>query len=111
MIRMIAAIRGALALLLLTAAVPAVLVALAGSPIPISLSSIEDLQDWLHDPLQPRFAAGTAGVVAWLVWAAVTAAVLRNVAARLPRLAGLAGHRLTSYLPRPVQGLTATVLG
>jgi len=112
MMRMIAAVRTAIGVLMLTVGVPLVLAAVAGSPIPHSMPTLDQLRAWLDEPLQPEYAAGTARTIAWGLWAALTAAVVAVLTATAAgRISKLNARRLAVYLPRPIQGLTATVLG
>jgi two-component SAPR family response regulator len=107
---MIATVRDTLIVLALVAGPPIGLLAVAGSPIPDRLPSAAVVAAWVHDPLQPPFAAVMAVTAGWLLWSLYTGAILACLAAqaRLPR-ARL--RRMYACLPGPVQGLTATVLG
>jgi DNA-binding SARP family transcriptional activator len=110
MIRMMAAVRDALVVLAFVAGPPAGLLAVAGSPIPDALPSAAALHAWLDDPLHPRFAAGTAITVGWLLWAGGTATIVTCLTARF-RAARPRWHRATAWLPPPMQTLAATVVG
>jgi DNA-binding SARP family transcriptional activator len=108
MIRMIAAVRATITALVLLAGAPVLLVALGGSPVPARTPSVAQVQAWLDDPLQPRYVPGTARAVAWSIWALIAATILTVGVMRARRWRWA---RLAVYLPGPVQGLAATVLG
>jgi DNA-binding SARP family transcriptional activator len=108
MIRMIAMIRATTATVALLAGVPVLLVALGGSPLPDHPPSATQVQAWLEDPLLPAYVPGTARVVAWLIWALLAALVFAVGVLRARRWRW---ERLAAYLPGPVQGLAATLLG
>ena len=110
MIRMIAAIRDVIVAAGIVLGGPVLLTAAAGSPIPHQLPTAAVLRVWLDDPLNPAFAAVTGRTIGWLVWAACALAVLFCLAGRLSRLPARLRH-LMAYLPPPVQGLTATMVG
>src|SRR5690349_24851078 len=111
MIRTVAVVRDALILLALVAGPPAGLLAVAGSPIPDELPSAAVLQDWLPNPLQPRYVTVLGAYTGWLLWVACTLLIGVTIAgsARRPRLRRLGRWR--HYLPGPMQSLTATVVG
>lgn len=108
MMRMIALIRAATTTMTLLVGVPVLLVALGGNPLPQHLPSGSQVQAWLDDPLMPGYVPGTARVVAWLVWALLAALILTAGTVRARRWRW--GH-LAAFLPGPVQGLAATLLG
>src|SRR5688500_14672225 len=104
MIRLMAAIRATVAVLMLLAAVPFLLHALGGSPLPGRAPSTAQIQNWMHDPLQPQYVAATIKAGAWLIWALLVGVVLAVMWARARRWRWA---RLAVYLPGPVQGLAA----
>ena len=108
MIRMMAAIRILALTVAFVAGVPVVLVALGGSPLPEEAPSAAQMQAWLDDPLHPGYVPASGWVVVWLIWALLATLLLTvwMLHARRWRWA-----RLTAYLPGPVQGLAATLLG
>src|SRR3982750_2789083 len=108
MIRMIAAVRAVVTALVLLAGVPMLLVMIGGSPLPQRRPSAGQVQAWLDDPLLPRYAPGTVRAIAWLIWALIAAAIIAVMAARVRRWRWA---RLAAYLPGPVQGVAATLLG
>ncbi|MGA5304582.1 BTAD domain-containing putative transcriptional regulator [Nucisporomicrobium flavum] len=108
MIRMMAALRAALAATVWTAGLPIVLVAVGGSPIPASLPTAASVQAWLNNPLLPQYTPGTVKATAWAVWALTAVAI---VAVGVQRTRRWQWARLVAYLPGPVQGLAATLLG
>src|SRR6266511_574371 len=108
MIRMIAAVRAAVAATAWLVGLPGLLVVLGGSPIPASPPSAVSVQAWLDNPFLPQYAPGTVKTTAWLIWA-LTALTILTVWVRRARRWQWA--RLTAYLPGPVQGLAATLLG
>lgn len=108
MIRMVAAIRVVVVACALLFGVPALLFAVAGSPLPAQTPSAEQWQLWANDPLHPRYAGATARTVMWLVWALLAVLVAAAVAARVRRLPW---SRAAGYLPGPLQGLAATLIG
>jgi hypothetical protein len=110
MIRMIAAVRDVIVAAAIVLGGPVLLTAVAGPPIPHRRPTAAVLRAWLDDPLQPAFAAATARTIGWLVWAGCTLAVLACLAGQLRRLPARL-RQLTAYLPPPVQGLTATMVG
>ncbi|GLY96536.1 BTAD domain-containing putative transcriptional regulator [Actinoplanes sp. NBRC 103695] len=63
---------------------------------------------WLDNPFLPDYAPGTVKATAWAVWAVIAVAV---IAVGLRRARRWPWARLTAYLPGPVQGLAATLLG
>jgi DNA-binding SARP family transcriptional activator len=108
MIRMIAAIRTTVITMAFIVGVPTVLVTLGGNPLPDQAPSATQLQTWLDDPLHPQYAPATAWVVVWLIWALLAAMIFTVWVLRARRWRWA---RLTAYLPGPVQGLAATLLG
>ena len=107
MIKMMAAVRTFVIAGALLFGVPVLLALAAGSPLPQRVPSADQLRAWLDEPLQPRYAGDTARVVAWLIWAAVAAAVLAAAAAQIRRWPWT---RLLTYVPRPLQGLAAAII-
>ncbi|WP_239132647.1 bacterial transcriptional activator domain-containing protein [Paractinoplanes durhamensis] len=105
---MIAAVRATVTAVALLAATPLLLVAVGGSPLPHRLPSAAQVQTWLQDPIRPQYMPATARSFAWLVWALTALLVLLVVWVRIRRWRWA---RLVAYLPGPVQGLAATVLG
>ncbi|WP_328469093.1 LysM peptidoglycan-binding domain-containing protein [Actinoplanes sp. NBC_00393] len=105
---MVAAIRVVVVACALLFGVPALLFAVAGSPLPAQTPSAEQWQLWANDPLHPRYAGATARTVMWLVWALLAVLVAAAVAARVRRLPW---SRAAGYLPGPLQGLAATLIG
>ncbi|SCL20363.1 transcriptional activator domain-containing protein [Micromonospora pallida] len=100
------ALARATAVTVLVTVVPAILIRVGGDAVP--RPSMALLRAWIHQPLTPGFLAVVVLVAAWLVWALLATAV----AVRLY----VAATRLTRWLPpihlpRPLQGLTAAVLG
>ncbi|WJK33162.1 BTAD domain-containing putative transcriptional regulator [Solwaraspora sp. WMMA2065] len=72
---------------------------------PVSMAAV---RAWIHQPLTPGFLAALGLAGAWLVWAVIATAVAARLCAAATRLARwLPPLRL----PRPLQGLTAAVLG
>jgi DNA-binding SARP family transcriptional activator len=112
MFRIIAGLCRALIALVLWAAVPVLLVAVGWVPWPRHRPSLSEVQDWLDDPLRPdRFPAVGWGAM-WLLWIGVTCCVIAMHADRLRRRNWRRRwQRICSYLPGPVQGLAATLLG
>ncbi|MET8147890.1 BTAD domain-containing putative transcriptional regulator [Actinoplanes sp. NPDC049668] len=108
MIRLMAAIRTTVAVVTLLAAVPLLLAEIGGNPLPDRVPSTVQIQNWLDDPLQPQYVAATAEAAAWLIWALLAATVLGVMGTRVRRWRWA---RLAIYLPGPVQGLSATLLG
>ncbi|GAA3943185.1 LysM peptidoglycan-binding domain-containing protein [Actinoplanes auranticolor] len=108
MIRLMAAIRTTVAVMALLAAVPLLLAAIGGSPLPDRTPSSVEIQNWLDDPMQPQYVAATVKAAAWVIWALLAAAVLGVMWVRVRRWRWA---RLAIYLPGPVQGLAATLLG
>ena len=78
MIRMIAVVRTTVITAAFMAGVPTVLVALNGNPVPDQAPSAAQLQTWLADPLHPQYVPVTAWVMAWLLWALLTAIIFGN---------------------------------
>lgn len=90
-LRGLAALFGLLAVI---GGVPAVLLALAGSPIPTSLPGLDDAADMLTRPDDGTLVLQLLEVAVWAAWAYLTVCVAIEVAARLrgvpaPRLPGL----------------------
>jgi DNA-binding SARP family transcriptional activator len=110
MICRIAAVRDALVTTALVVGPPVLLITLTGPPLPRQWPSVAAVQAWADEPLHPSYAAGTARTIAWLVWAALAAAVLAALSGRLRQLPAQL-RRMTTFLPPPVQGLTATMVG
>jgi DNA-binding SARP family transcriptional activator/LysM repeat protein len=110
MFRIIAAVRDALIVLAFVACPPAVLLAIAGSPLPDPLPSAAAVRAWVDDPLQPHFVAATGSTLGWLLWAAYTAAIVAYLTARL-RATRPRWRRSYAWLPSPLQGLAATLVG
>ncbi|WP_203790403.1 BTAD domain-containing putative transcriptional regulator [Paractinoplanes rishiriensis] len=90
------------------AGAPVLLIAVGGNPLPEQPPTVQQMQAWLRMPFDPRYAAATAIIFCWLMWAAITVAVGAAVAARIRRRRWV---RLLACLPGPVQGLTATLIG
>lgn len=107
MIRLVAAVRWMIAVATLLVGVPLLLAALGGSPVPDGTTP-QRTQIWLQDPLDPDQIRTTAWIGAWLVWAAIAVTVLAAIARCARRIRAA---RLLRYLPAPVQGLTAAMLG
>ncbi|BCL14702.1 BTAD domain-containing putative transcriptional regulator [Micromonospora sagamiensis] len=100
------ALARATAVAILVTVVPAILVRVGGDAVP--RPSMALLRAWIHQPLTPGFLTMVVLVAAWLVWALLAAAVAVRLYA--------AATRLTRWLPpihlpRPLQGLTAAILG
>jgi two-component SAPR family response regulator len=108
MIRLMAAARATLVLAAWLLGVPAMLVAIAGSPIPAALPTAAQAQAWLDDPLNPAYQHKTVEILAWTVWGLITIAIL---AALVHQLRALRWARVISYLPPPAQSLAAAILG
>ena len=108
MIRLVAAIRATVTVVALLVAVPVMLTVVGGSPLPDRVPSSGQVQAWLDDPLRPQYVASTVRAGAWLIWALLVVVVLAVMVARVRRWRWA---RLTVYLPGPVQGLAATLLG
>jgi len=108
MIRMIAAVRTAVVAMAWLAGLPGLLMAVGGNPIPASPPSAASVQAWLNDPLLPQYVPETVKIITWLIWV-LTAGTILTVGMRRARRWQWA--RLTAYLPGPVQGLAATLLG
>src|SRR4051812_9602093 len=108
MIRLMAAARATLVLAAWLLGVPAILVAIAGSPIPAGLPSAAQAQAWLDDPLDPAYKHETVEILAWTVWGLITIVIL---AALVHQLRALRWAKLISYLPPPAQSLAAAILG
>lgn len=108
MIRMFAAVRATIIAGAFVAGVPLLLVEIGGSPLPDRAPSTAQLQTWLDDPLHPQYVPATARVVAWLIWALLASMIITVGALHARRWRWA---RLTVYLPGPVQGLAATLLG
>ncbi|MFV2103158.1 BTAD domain-containing putative transcriptional regulator [Micromonospora sp. LOL_024] len=89
------------------AAAPLVLLYLAGWPTP-TMPSQSQLRAWIHQPLTTGFLTTLLQTSAWLLWAMLATATARHihraVAARLR-------WRIALRMPRPMQGLTAALLG
>jgi DNA-binding SARP family transcriptional activator len=105
---MLAALRATAVVVTVLLGVPMLLVTVGGNPLPDPAPSLEQLRQWADDPMHPRYAVASARTLAWLMWATIAAAVLAVLAARVSRWRW---HRLAVYLPGPVQGLAATILG
>ncbi|MCY1144001.1 LysM peptidoglycan-binding domain-containing protein [Actinoplanes sp. Pm04-4] len=102
------AIRIGLRTLTVFAAVPGVLLVVAGSPVPERIPTLAQLQSWLDAPFDPRYAAGTARSAAWLCWALIAVTVVLAGAARARRRSW---STIVTRLPTPLQGLAATLIG
>ncbi|AEV84403.1 Otogelin [Actinoplanes sp. SE50] len=85
---------------------PVGLVALAGSPLPSRLPTGVDLQAWAANPFAAPFLPGLLAAIAWFSWAFAAVLSLKIAARSAHRLS-----RLAQYLPGPLQGLAATLLG
>ncbi|WP_246595590.1 BTAD domain-containing putative transcriptional regulator [Actinoplanes auranticolor] len=103
-----AAIRTTVTVVTLLAVVPLLLAAIGGSPLPDQVPSSLEIQNWLKDPMQPQYVAASVKAGAWLIWALLAATVMAVIWARVRRWRWA---RLAIYLPGPVQGLAATLLG
>jgi DNA-binding SARP family transcriptional activator len=108
MIRAMAALRATLAAGAWLVGVPALLLVVAGNPLPRRRPPMAQIQTWLNEPLEPAYVRGTALVMIWLFWAVVTACIAMAAVRRVRRWDC---SRLAVYLPGPVQGLAATLLG
>ncbi|BCJ51808.1 hypothetical protein Asp14428_32830 [Actinoplanes sp. NBRC 14428] len=107
MIRMIAIVRTMVITSAFFAGAPTLLVTLGGNPLPDHAPSSAQIQAWLDDPPRP---GGTSAiwVAAWLVWAVPACLIVSFWVLRVRRWRWA---RLIAYLPGPVQGLAATLLG
>ena len=108
MIRLIAAVRSTLIVSALLFGAPALLLALAGSPIPRHHPSAVQLETWLNDPLNPVYKDEVARTLAWTGWA-LLAMIICAVLAHHLRIGRWS--KVINYLPPPMQSLTAAVLG
>ena len=108
MIRLMAAARTALIVAAWLFGVPAVLIAITGSPLAAVRPTAVRVQAWMQNPLDPAYKTATAAVLAWTIWG-LTAMVIVAVLAGHLRSARWA--TLITYLPPPAQGLAAAVLG
>jgi DNA-binding SARP family transcriptional activator len=112
MIRMFAALCRALVGLAVWAGVPVILVIAGRQPWPDRRPSAAQVQDWLEDPLQPDLLSMIGWGLIWLLWIAVTLGVVVGFVSRLHRRNWQARwERFCYYLPGPMQGLAATLLG
>ncbi|SCL17713.1 BTAD domain-containing putative transcriptional regulator [Micromonospora inyonensis] len=86
--------------------VPVILVRVGNDTVPRPSTAL--LREWIHQPLTPGFLAALVLTAAWLVWALLATAVAVRVYTWTTRLAGWLPP---IHLPRPLQGLTAAILG
>ncbi|WBB78582.1 BTAD domain-containing putative transcriptional regulator [Micromonospora sp. WMMD882] len=85
---------------------PVVLVLVGDATLP--RPSVGLLREWIHQPLTPAFLTVLGLAAAWLVWALLAVAVAARVYTATRRLARWLPP---VHLPRPLQGLTAAILG
>ena len=81
--RNLRALLAALALLAATVGLPVLLHAVAGSPIPTSLPTWDQISDAILSPDDGTLLLGVLKYVAWTCWAFFTASVLLDLAARM----------------------------
>ncbi|MEU4426456.1 BTAD domain-containing putative transcriptional regulator [Actinoplanes sp. NPDC024001] len=108
MIRLVAAVRAVMVAGTLVVGVPLLLMGTVGSPVPEHLPTAEQFHAWAQDPLHPRFAGATVRTLIWLLWAMIAVIAAAALAARVWRWPWA---RVAAYLPGPLQGLAATLLG
>ncbi len=108
MIRWFAAIRAGLAAVTVVAGVPVLMLLVGGNPLPHQLPAAEQVQAWTADPLARAYLPEVARTMAWMIWALIAWAMLGTCLRRVRRWRWA---RLAMYLPGPVQGLAATLLG
>ena len=108
MIRLIAAVRTTVIVTAWLLGVPAITVAVAGSPIPSRPPSAMQLRAWLENPLNPAHKAATATALGWIVWGLITTAILMIFARHLRTMRWA---KIINHLPPPAQSLTAAILG
>ncbi|WP_416901342.1 BTAD domain-containing putative transcriptional regulator [Micromonospora echinospora] len=90
----------------LVTVVPVVLVLVGHTALP--RPSVGLLREWIHQPLTPAFLTVLGLAAAWLVWALLAVAVAVRLYTATRRLARWLPP---IHLPRPLQGLTAAILG
>jgi hypothetical protein len=108
MIRLMAAARTTLLVTAWLAGGPAMLLAVAGTPLPPEPPTAAQVQAWLHNPLDIAYQAESVRVLAWTIWALITLAILTVLALHLR---ALRWGRIVAYLPPPAQSLAAAILG
>jgi DNA-binding SARP family transcriptional activator len=90
------------------AGVPLLLVLAWGDPLPSRLPTMAATRLWANDPLQVQFMVPAVRALAWVLWLVVSGAVVAGALARVRRWRW---SRLARYLPGPLQGLAAALLG
>lgn len=109
---MIRIFRKAIPALVFLVGVPALMVLAGGWPWPERKMSAEQVQDWLDTPMDPAHIVGTGWVIAWVFWAVFAACVVGLMIGRArSRDWQRTWERIGYYLPGPMQGLAATLLG
>ncbi|MCA2216304.1 LysM peptidoglycan-binding domain-containing protein [Jidongwangia harbinensis] len=108
MIRFVVAARTTVLVTAWLIGAPLLLTAVTGPPVPEHWPTAEQIHAWLDDPHHPAHQEATARILAWLVWAITAAAISTVLTTSLRRLPWAA---FTRYLPPPVQGVTAAMLG
>jgi DNA-binding SARP family transcriptional activator len=87
---------------------PLLLLLVWGDPLPSRLPTMAETRLWANDPLQVRFLAPVVRALVWVLWLVVSGAVVAGALARVRRWRW---SRLGGYLPGPLQGLAAALLG
>ncbi|GAA4595857.1 hypothetical protein GCM10023107_35540 [Actinoplanes octamycinicus] len=112
MIRVLAVIRTAIVVVAVLAGPPAVMLAVGGAPWPARTVTAEQVQQWLDAPLNAEHAGTTGWVIAWIGWALTASIVLAlGVTRACSRDWRRSWERICYFLPGPMQGLAATLLG
>ncbi|KUL31433.1 hypothetical protein ADL15_22115 [Actinoplanes awajinensis subsp. mycoplanecinus] len=109
---MFAAARTLIVVLAVLTGPPVLMITAAGAPWPDHVPSAEQVQQWLDAPLADRYLAATGWALGWLVWGLVAAGVVALAITRArSRDWQRSWERICFYLPGPMQGLAATLLG
>jgi hypothetical protein len=95
-------------LILLLAIPPWTLIRLAGWPLPARPPTLDQLHEWVAQPLTAPTLTAALALTAWLVWLLFAAAVIRDISARTRR----AGRWLRRIpIPAPAQATASGLIG
>jgi DNA-binding SARP family transcriptional activator len=112
MIRFFAALRLMIIRLAVLTGIPGAMLAIAGPPWPNEKPSASHVQAYLGAPVSPDHAPATAWALAWATWGLVTVSVVGSTIKRArSRDWRQLWERVCFYLPSPLQGMMAGLVG